>query len=356
MSKEHFIIPFFIPHIGCPHNCVFCSQDKITGKECPVKPEEVLPVIREYRATIPRGAKAVEAAFFGGSFTGIPVALQKAFLKEARLAKEEGLIEGIRLSTRPDYIDKEVLGRLKDYGVDTIELGVQSMSDKVLAKSSRGHTSADVVRASRSIREYGFKLGLQMMIGLPGSGRETEIETASRICSLKPDFVRIYPALVIRGTDLEIMYKKGLYKPLALEEAIDTCVALAEMFLRENISIIRIGLQPTDLISQDGEVAAGPFHPSFRQLVDSRLVLKAVKRIIGQREKVLGKGLVIEVNPGALSMLQGIGKESINALKREYPGLEIKVRQNRGLGRSEMRFISGGTVFGSDYREVIRKG
>jgi radical SAM enzyme (TIGR01210 family) len=354
MSKTHFIVPFFIPHIGCPHHCVFCSQGKITGKERPVTPEEVIPTIREYRTTIPRNARMVEAAFFGGSFTGIPVPLQRAFLKEAYLAKKEGLIDGIRLSTRPDYIDQEVLERLAEFHVDTVELGVQSMSDEVLIKSGRGHTSADVVQASRKIREYGFRLGLQMMIGLPGSRPDTEVQTASRICALKPDFVRIYPTLVIRGTALETMYKKGMYKPPSLEEAVDLCAVLAAMFIRENIAIIRIGLQPTELINEGGEVVAGPFHPSFRQLVDSRLVLKAVKWILNQRGIELEEGLVMEVSPRSLSTLMGIGKKNIKALEREYPGLEVKVLKKKKLGRSEIRFTNGKRVFEADYRQVIK--
>lgn len=354
MTKTHFIVPFFIPHVGCPHDCVFCSQGKITGKERPVLPEEVIPIIREYRATFPRNARMVEAAFFGGSFTGIPAPLQTAFLKEAYLAKKEGLIDRIRLSTRPDYIDQEVLERLSEFRVDIIELGVQSMSDEVLKKSARGHSSADVVQASRKIREYGFRLGLQMMVGLPGSRPDTEVQTASGICALKPDFVRIYPTLVIRGTALETMYKKGMYKPPSLEEAVDLCAVLAAMFIRENIAIIRMGLQPTELISEGGEVVAGPFHPSFRQLVDSRLVLRAVKWILDQRGMDPEVGIVMETNPKLLSTLKGIGKENIKALEREYPGLEIKVLKNKDLGRSEIRFINGKRMFEADYRQVIK--
>ena len=354
MTKTHYIVPFFIPHIGCPHDCVFCSQRKITGKERPVSPEEVIPTIREYRTTIPRKARVVEAAFFGGSFTGIPVPLQRAFLKEAYLAKKEGLIDRIRLSTRPDYIDQEVLERLVQFHVDTIELGVQSMSDEVLSKSARGHNCTDVVQASRKIREYGFRLGLQMMVGLPGSRPDIEVQTASRICALKPDFVRIYPTLVIRGTVLEKMYKKGMYKPPSLEEAVDLCAVLAAMFIRENIAIIRIGLQPTELISEGGEVVAGPFHPSFRQLVDSRLVLRAVKWILDQRGIEPEKELVMEVNPRSLSTFKGIGKESIKVLEREYPGLKIKVLKNQSLGYSEIRFTNGKRVFEADYRQVIK--
>ena len=161
------------------------------------------------------------------------------------------------------------------------------------------------------------------MVGLPGSRPDTEVQTASGICALKPDFVRIYPTLVIRGTALETMYKKGMYKPPSLEEAVDLCAVLAAMFIRENIAIIRMGLQPTELISEGGEVVAGPFHPSFRQLVDSMLVLRAVKWILDQGNGP-GSGIVMETNPKLLSTLKGIGKENIKALERNIPGWRLK--------------------------------
>ncbi len=355
MSKTHYIIPFFIPHIGCPYNCVFCSQNRITGKESSISPEEILPTVKQYLATFPRDAAGVEVAFFGGSFTGIPVKLQTAFLEKAHYAKKNGLIDGIRLSTRPDYIDGAILDRLKEFGVDTIELGVQSANNKVLAQSLRGHTFEDVMRASKLIQKSGFVLGLQMMIGLPGSDRDTEMETARQICRIRPQMVRIYPALVIRGTALEAMYRNGKYTPLSLDGAVQTCVILSEMFIRENIDIIRMGLQPTELINTGREVVAGPFHPAFRQLVDSRLLHKTVKKVIDQRGIETEAGLVIEVNPSILSTLQGSRKESIKALRAEYPGLHIRVLQNSSLDKTVIGFCNGDARYEIDYRQVISK-
>lgn len=355
MSNKHYIIPFFIPHIGCPHDCVFCSQNKITGREDSISAGEILPTVREYLATLPNDNRWVEVAFFGGSFTGIPAHHQEEFLEKARYAKEKGLIDGIRLSTRPDYIDETVLKRLKSYLVDTIELGVQSMDDRVLKKSLRGHTAADVLYASNLIKENGFCLGLQMMIGLPGSSPNIEIETARRICEIGPKLIRIYPALVIRGTALETMYLKGKYKPLSLEDAVETCTVLAEMFIKSDINVIRMGLQPTDLINAGREVVAGPFHPAFRQLVDSKLLRKTVKRVLDQRSLDDEAGLVIQVNPALVSTLQGIKKESLSILKKEYPELRITVSQNNTLGKWNVRFINGATVFEVDYRRVIIK-
>ncbi len=356
MSKTHFIIPFFIPHVGCPYSCIFCNQNRITGRESSVSPEEILPTIEQYLATFPPGTKGVEVAFFGGSFTGIPIRLQNAFLEKAYYAKKNGLIEGIRMSTRPDYIDQTILNRLKKYRVDTIELGVQSMSDHVLDNSCRGHTSEDVIRASKLIRENKFTLGLQMMIGLPGSDRDTEIETARQICRLKPTMVRIYPALVIRGTTLEVMYSQGQYKPPDLENAVQTCAVIAEMFIRENINIIRIGLQPTYLINTGKEVVAGPFHPSFRQLVDSLLLRKSLKKVLDQRGIDPKIRVVIEVNPSMLSTLQGIRKNSVAKLREEFPGIEERIAQNKCLGKTVIKFWYNDSCFEIDYNQVLSKG
>jgi len=356
MPEKYLIIPFFIPHIGCPYKCIFCSQKKITGRESPVTPEDILPTIHRYLKTLPQDRRKVEIAFYGGSFTGIPEDLQTSFLEAAVSAKSRGLVDGIRLSTRPDYIDKRILERLKKYRVDAIELGVQSMDNQVLKKSLRGHTAEDVLIASKLIQREGFVLGLQMMIGLPGSNLKKDIETARQICEIKPRMVRIYPALVIRGTALEALYKKGNYRPLSLEKAVDTCTVLAEMFMRESISIIRMGLQPTELINKGGEVVAGPFHAAFRQLVDSRLVKKAVNKAMDQRELGRVPAITVEVSPGTVSALQGIKKESIAALLEEYPGLSIKIVQNSALDKTAIRFFYESSMFEIDYREVLIKG
>ncbi len=356
MTNKRYIIPFFIPHIGCPHSCVFCSQNKITGREKPITPEEILPIIRQYRATFSDKTKKVEVAFFGGSFTGIPIKLRSALLQEAYNAKKMGLLHNIRLSTRPDYIDEDILNHLKDFEVDIIELGVQSMDSEVLALSQRGHGAEDVIKASKLIKGYGFKLGLQMMIGLPGSHERTEIETAVQICRLKPDFVRIYPALVIRGTKLEDMYKNKTYRPPPLQKAVEVCVKLSEIFIKKNINIIRIGLQPTGLIKEGGEVAAGPFHPSFRQLVDSRLVLNVIVKIIGQRGMDLTRGLAIMANPRFISTLQGINKENLKILKEMHPGSRIRMLMDKSLKRSVLRLETEQDLIETDYLRAIEKG
>lgn len=354
MAKTHFIIPFFIPHTGCPYDCVFCNQRKITGRQERVRPEDILPTIEEYLATIPPSPRRVEVAFFGGSFTGIPLGLQEAYLREAKKALTDGKIDSIRLSTRPDYINRQILNLLKDYGVDTIELGVQSLDDEVLGRSCRGHSSKEVVEASKLIRRYGFTLGLQIMIGLPGDTKEKDLQTARKVCRLDPAFVRIYPTLVIKDTALETMYRKGLYRPLDLQEAVDICTDLVKIFIKGDIKVIRIGLQPTDRIATGKDVVAGPFHPSFRQIVESSLIREVIAKSLRKRG-ICGDGkLEMEVHPSMVSTVVGIRRDSINRLSLEFPGIEFKVKPNKNLGKSDIRIRYKQTGFAVDYIEEIK--
>jgi len=216
-------IPIFVPHRGCPFDCVFCNQKRITGTQKEVTADDVHNIIGEYLKTLPSKNRRIEAAFFGGSFTGIPINEQSELLAAANEYLKKGDIDGIRLSTRPDYIDKEILDNLLKYGVTTIELGVQSMDDSVLKSSNRGHTRKDVINAVKLIKEYPFTLGLQMMTGLPGDTDEKSLYTADEIIKLKPDIVRIYPTLTIKDTFLEKMYLTGKYKPQSVDEAGKFC-------------------------------------------------------------------------------------------------------------------------------------
>lgn len=354
MAKSHFIIPFFIPHVGCPFDCIFCNQRRITGKEEIVSPEEILPTVDQYRTTFPENAETVEIAFYGGSFTGIPVRLQERYLEKARAAVLSGKVDAIRLSTRPDYIDSKTLERLKKYGVSTVELGVQSMDDAVLALSCRGHSAGDVITASQRIKDFGFHLGLQMMIGLPGSNQNSDRETAIEVSKLKPDFVRIYPTLVVRGTVLEEMYINGLYEPLSLNRAVDICKDIVIIFIKNDIEVIRIGLQPTEMINLGKDVAAGPFHPAFRQLVDALILRKAINEVLRKKGDIKEGCLTIEVNPSLISGVIGIRKENINRIRSDYPGLQVKARQNSDVDRTCIRFYHTGSSFEIDYLEMIK--
>lgn len=247
--REHYIIPIFVPHLGCPNDCTFCNQKSISGQTKRVTGEDVKNTIEEYLKSFKEEDSKREVAFFGGSFTGIEKEKQEELLSVAYEYIKNKKIHSIRVSTRPDYIDKDRLKLLKKYGVKTIELGVQSTNNYILKKCKRGHTYQDVVKASKLIRRYGFELGHQMMIGLPESTKLDELNTAKDLAKLKPKIVRLYPVLVIKNTELEKEYTKGEYQPLNLLQAIERCKELYYFFDRKNITVIRMGLQNTDLIS-----------------------------------------------------------------------------------------------------------
>lgn len=247
-EREQYIIPIFVPHLGCPNDCTFCNQKSISGQTKKVTKREVKKTIEEYLKSFKNKNCYKEVAFFGGSFTGIEKEKQEELLKIAYEYIKNKKIDSIRVSTRPDYIDKDRLKLLKKYGVKTIELGVQSTNDYILKKCKRGHTFEDVKKASKLIRRYGFELGHQMMIGLPESTKIDELHTAKDLAKLKPKIVRLYPVLVIKNTELEREYKSGEYEPLSVNQAVERCKEIYYFFTRKKITVIRMGLQSTDLI------------------------------------------------------------------------------------------------------------
>ena len=329
---KKYNIPIFVPHKGCPYDCVFCNQNRITGNLKETTPLDVTNTIEEYLKTLPKSNRNIEVAFFGGSFTGIPIVEQSALMERVTPYIKSGVIDGIRLSTRPDYISREILDNLKKYGVTTIELGVQSMVDSVLKAANRGHSEQDVINAVRLIREYDFSLGLQMMTGLPGDTYEYSIETAKRIIALKPDLVRIYPTLTIKDTYLEKLYHVGKYTPQTLDDAVSLAKELLLMFEKADITVIRIGLQPTDEINEDASVVAGPFHASFGELVESAVYYDMIKeRLTGMSGKV-----TVYVNPKEISKATGNKRSNIIKIK-EKTGIDIKIAGDMSLAKREVR-------------------
>ena len=334
--KKQYIIPIFVPHLGCPNDCIFCNQKSISGQAKQVTKEDVKKIIEEHLKYIKENS-IVEVAFFGGSFTGIEEERQIELLSTAYEFIKLKKVDSIRISTRPDYINKEVLKRLKKYKVKTIELGVQSANDYILKKAGRGHTFEDVKKASRLIRLYRFKLGHQMMVGLPESTKLDEINTAKQLIKLKPKMIRIYPVLVIKGTELEKQYNEGTYKPLTVVQAVETCKELVKMFSKKKIDIIRVGLQPTDTISEpnseNSEVVAGPFHSAFRQLVESGMWYDV---IVDKIKKLNAKVKEVEVivNPQDVNNVVGQRKENISNIKQVYDvdlivKTDTKIRQGK---------------------------
>lgn len=353
MSKKHHIIPIFVPHYGCPHDCVFCNQKKITGLSTDVTDEQVKKIIDEYLETIPKTNEVLEIAFFGGSFTGINEESQEKLLRVAKFYKDSGIINRIRLSTRPDYISPHILEFLKKNGVDVIELGVQSLDENVLHKSSRGHTADDVYKAVELIKGYGFLLGLQMMVGLPGDSKDKAISTAQKIADQYPDFVRVYPTLVIKETYLEEMLLNGNYQPLSLEEAVNICCDILIIFYSRDIPVIRLGLQPTDNVAEDKDIIAGPFHPSIRQLVESRIYNRVLMTFFDNNH-IDGDEVVFKVNKGEISNFVGQKSSNIAFLRNRYGFKKIKTYA-ADISKDFFYTLEGKTQHKIEIKEYVKK-
>jgi len=257
---KYGMIPFFIPHVGCPHICTFCNQSRITEISSIgyLTPAYITSTIKDYVGAS-RDDKYWEVCFYGGSFTAIDPELQQQLLAPAYEALQDGLIDGIRCSTRPDAVSDAQLELLRSFDMKTIELGVQSMDDTVLSSAKRGHTSDDVKMAVKQLRKFGFTVGLQLLPGLLGDTWETIIKTAIEIVALQPDFVRIYPVLVIEHTELADQYKSRVYEPLSLDLALQYCSFLKSWFESHQITVIRTGLQSTEELDTGASLLAGPF-------------------------------------------------------------------------------------------------
>ncbi len=331
---KHINVALFVPDEGCPHRCSFCNQKTISGKTKPLTVADIENAVETALSTSECGNG--EIAFFGGSFTAIERNYMLSLLEKGKEYVDKGLFKGIRISTRPDCIDAEILTLLKEFGVTSIELGCQSMDDEVLSLNVRGHTSADVVKSASLIKEYGFELGVQMMTGLYGDTREKSIVTAKRLISLKPDTARIYPTVVLENTHLASLYEVGEYIPQTTDEAADLCAELLVMFYEADIKVIRLGLHSGGNV-EEGFIA-GAYHPAFRELAESRIYFRRIKEEIQNRNIKTGQ---IEITVGSkfISMASGQKKSNINELSSlgytakiigssEYKKYEVSVRLN----------------------------
>ena len=309
-----------MPHLGCKQCCTFCDQKTISGETKQVTADDVRNTIEYYLKNF-KNDNYVEVAFFGGSFTAIPIETQKELLEAVQPYIKDKKVDSIRLSTRPDAIDKNILKMLKKYHVKTIELGVQSSNNYILERCKRGHTFEDVKKASKLIRKYRFKLGHQMMVGLPESTEKDDIKTAEDIIKLKPKLVRIYPVLVIKGTGLEREYRNKEFTPLTVGQAVERSKEILRLFAKKNIQVIRIGLQNTETIAdpknKDSEVVAGPYHPAFGQLVEDSIWYD---KIVYEIKKINAKVIRVEIEANSQNINNIIGhkKENINKLKDTY--------------------------------------
>ncbi|MBR6513867.1 MAG: radical SAM protein [Clostridia bacterium] len=328
---RHINLPIFIPHLGCPNDCVFCNQRKISGTMCFNK-TGVKNEIDTFLDTVDRDKCEVQLAFFGGSFTGIDRDDMLYLLGIAKEYIDRGLISSVRLSTRPDYINAEILDILAAHGVKSIELGIQSMSDKVLSACKRGHTADISKQACRMIKERGFELIGQMMTALPCSTPEDELNTALNLVSLGVDGARIYPTMVFSGTELEKIFKQGDYAPPTLDELIERTANVFSVFAKQGIPVIRIGLQASDGLGEADGIVAGAYEAAMGEMVISRYYMNLIIPLLDQiKDKVTGKELIIYCAKGEISKV--IGHKQANKMKilSEYNVKKLKILEKEEL-------------------------
>lgn len=326
MTLSHSNISIFVPHIGCPNMCSFCNQRHITGAKSAPTSQDVINAVHIATSSKKYNPKTTEIAFFGGSFTAINRNYMLQLLETAYHFVENNVVSGIRISTRPDAIDDEILSLLKQYGVTSIELGAQSLNDDVLKLNNRGHTASDVIHASQLIKKHHFSLGLQMMTGLYSDTDENAIYTANEIIKLNPDTVRIYPTIVLKNTDLAALYYDKKYMPQTLERATQLCSYLLKMFDDANIKVIRLGLHS---IEEDTYIA-GPWHPAFSELCYSNIFLNNAKNLLKQKGSYN-----LYVAPSAVSKM--IGQHKINIITLKKLGFDCNVKPDNSLAGYQIK-------------------
>lgn len=336
-NASPLIIPIFIPQLGCPHQCVFCSQPAITDtpRRCPTS----IQIRREVNRFLQYGkrpAATVQISFFGGNFLGLkPESIQR-LLEAAAAFVHRGTVDSIRFSTRPDTVCEKRLALLTGFPVSTIELGVQSMHDRVLALAERGHRAADTVAAALRVKERGYRLGLQMMVGLPGDSEDGALETARRMAALTPDFVRIYPTLVLAGSPLADWFGSGWYRPLPL----DACVTLVKRiylyFKTRTIPVVRMGLQASEGLNEETGLVAGPYHPAFGHQVHAEIVLDAISAALVKPAGPPPDPLVIEAHPRMISRVQGLKKKNLFHLKKTFHLEKVLLIQDAALAKDRI--------------------
>ncbi len=333
--KKPFIIPIFIPHAGCPHHCIFCNQHAITGEEqnslTPATLQKRILSFLKYN----KHKRPVQIAFYGGNFLGQSIDKIRLLLEEAAKFVEHRKADSIRFSTRPDTVDENRLDIIQPYPVLTIELGVQSMDDRVLALSRRGHTAADTIQAVERLKNLNYEIGLQLMIGLPGDNDTSAIKSAHQTAGLKPDFVRIYPTVVLAGSPLANRFEQNKYTPLSLKAAVSLAKKLYLLFKTKNISVTRMGLQATEDFADCAVVKTGPYHPAFGHLVHSEIFLdKATALLNAAAHKPAS--MTFSVNPRSVSRLQGIGGHNLKILKQTFSLTDIRIVQDATLAEDDL--------------------
>ena len=333
-SKPPFIIPIFIPHQGCPQRCVFCNQHTITGT-ADIENDGIGKTIDQYLAFRNTPRAPTQVAFYGGNFLGLPPQRRNAYLEELSPYLKSDSVQQIRFSTRPDTVETNILDELAPYPVSVVEIGAQSMDDAVLRHSRRGHSQEDTVTAVRRLKQRDISVGVQLMVGLPGETKASAVDSARRVAALKPDFVRIYPTIVLSGSPLAGWFNAGRYHPLSLEAAIDVVRDQLGIFTKTGIQVIRIGLQASPELDGDLSVLAGPYHPAFGHMVYSRVFLDTIVEFITGKGEV-GSELSIGVNPRNISRLRGYRNENITHIKNHFPIQRLNVETIPALPLDKM--------------------
>ena len=328
MSRRHANISIFVPHIGCPHQCSFCDQRSITGAHRAPLPEDVDRAVAAAKTGKEYCPALTEIAFFGGSFTAINRGYMLDLLQAAYRYVEDGSVSGIRISTRPDAVEDEVLSLLKAYGVTSVELGAQSMNDRVLKMNNRGHSVEDIKTAANRIRQHGFSLGLQMMTGLYGDDEQTALQTAKDLIALAPETVRIYPTIVLKGTPLAALYDDKKYQPQTLQDAVSLAAKLYLLFTENGVKVIRLGLHS---VEEEARIA-GPWHPAFSELCQSKILLEKVLSALKEQGNYL-----IKVSKSDLSKM--IGQKKENLIRLEEKGYHCRVEAADGLENLQFAIV-----------------
>ena len=325
---KHYNIPIFLPELACPYRCVYCNQFSITGNDDIVKPEDVKNIIDSHLDSFKEENRFVEVAFFGGNFTGLPVKMQNDYLEVVQPYLDKNLVHGIRCSTRPDYISLQRVKEIKHLGMRNIELGAQSTNDEVLKHCKRGHTYDDIVEASQIILSEGITLGLQMMIGLPYDSEEKDFQTAKDIVNLGAKETRIYPCIVVKGTELETLYRNGDYKALSINEAVSRSSKLYSYFIENQVKVLRIGLHQSDELDKEGYVA-GPYHKNFAEMVFSHIWKEKFENLKISESENLKKDIIINVPASQINHAIGWNGENKRMLLDRFDKVEFKANDKR---------------------------
>jgi len=329
------VIPIFIPHRGCPHQCLFCNQRSITGHDDRGSSmrSEITQTIEKWLAR-KSGRRDVQAAFYGGSFTCLARREQVDMLSAVQPFIDSGRVGSIRLSTRPDCIDPEICSMLQEFRVKTVELGVQSLEDRVLEKSCRGHTSLQSREAIKTLQRFGMEVGVQLMVGLPAETTRSFLRGIDEVLRLRPDFIRLYPVLVVKNTGLEDLYRRGLFLPISLGKAVALTAKGYQRLEREGIPVIRMGLQPSEDLEES--IVAGPYHPSFGELVKSRIWLGRIRRKLAAL--LPGEKVVICVSHRDLSAVIGMKRQNIRRLTELGFGDRFTIAADKCMERGSLRY------------------